>query len=224
MEDGFEIGADQDLLEVSPEEEACAAFRLNHGVFKEIYQPYSQDFVRNLSKRQRNSLLLHSSCLSYSEMDFESFGELLIRTLYNSGVEMKRFKKFVDIGSGCGKLVFAAYFTNIFAHCTGIEILSSLHDLSCAVRNDYGRKYLEADETVNIEFINGDATVVEWGDANVAFAYATGFTNATMYRISVKARAMRHGSLLIVVTQRYKQTSTVYLLSVNHPLLSVIRN
>lgn len=60
--------------------------------------------------------------LVYGEVEFDSFVDIL------SKIDVKPGSKFLDLGSGTGKAVYAAAMLRDFAHVCGIEYLESLHN------------------------------------------------------------------------------------------------
>ena len=86
------------------------------------------------------SLLFDDPSLIYGEANFNTIGWLIQKIKYKYGVPGTNFTPeegilqrpnegiFVDIGSGTGKAVIAAYATHNFKTLYGIEILEGLHN------------------------------------------------------------------------------------------------
>jgi hypothetical protein len=53
-----------------------------------------------------------------------------------------------------------------------------------------------------ISFINGDATAIDWSDADIAFVHATCFDDELMGKVVVIAERMKPGSFLISVSKK----------------------
>ena len=62
--------------------------------------------------------------LTYGEFDLDGFFELLRAAAPREG------ETFVDVGSGCGRLVLAAALVHNWRACVGIEMLGDLHELA----------------------------------------------------------------------------------------------
>ena len=62
--------------------------------------------------------------LTYGEFDLDDFFELLRAAAPREG------ETFVDVGSGCGRLVLAAALVHNWRACVGIEMLGDLHELA----------------------------------------------------------------------------------------------
>jgi hypothetical protein len=62
-----------------------------------------------------------SATFSYAEVDYYQFGEILFMLAKKYGFKTESTKnRFVDLGSGGGKAVFAAFFSGLFFSCLGI--------------------------------------------------------------------------------------------------------
>ena len=57
-------------------------------------------------------------------------------------------------------------------------------------------------ETV-VSFINGDATAIDWSDADVAFVHATCFDDELMDKVVGIAERMKPGSFFISVSKKW---------------------
>lgn len=194
-DDGYEEWEENEGPQV---DERYTQFIANGELFRALYEQYPQDVCRMISKAERNMLGLTCAALPYAELDYELFGELMLRILGSHSYG----KIFLDIGSGTGKLVLAAYLLNTFSKCIGIEILESLSFVSAEVVEEFTKRYYDSDEPLTMNFINGDATVVDWSYVDVAFAYASGFSADTMAKLAHIAQEMKHGSLFICLTHR----------------------
>lgn len=148
----------------------------------------------------------HNLCptLAYGEIDFESFGSFVLNLYKDLDLDTKNEQMaFVDIGCGSGKAVFSAYMMNIFSKCTGIELITDLHKTCQQVLRDYNKHFLSSpDDVVNIDFMLGDATYIDWSRYDVAFAYATCFDLDMMRRLCQIARKMNAGSIIIILSNR----------------------
>jgi SAM-dependent methyltransferase len=172
-----------------------------------------------------------SATLSYAEAAYEALGDTLFRLVKNHGLRTESsINRFVDLGSGGGKAVFAAYFTGLFFSCTGIELLPRLHKASKQYLRFFKRQILthdEADELTaekKINFVQGDFTYLDWSsgvaassesrmfhegdnsqeeDVVVVFAMATSFDFAMRRRVSLTANRLPAGSFFVCTTHKY---------------------
>ena len=75
-------------------------------------------------KRSRRNHGGAPTWLTYGEFDLDGFFELLRAAAPREG------ETFVDVGSGCGRLVLAAALVHNWRACVGIEMLGDLHELA----------------------------------------------------------------------------------------------
>jgi SAM-dependent methyltransferase len=157
-----------------------------------------------ISTEARRFRQYESPTLSYGEIEFESFGSLLC-SLTKYGVDMSHMLSFVDLGSGTGTAVICAALTNVFEKCTGIEIIEELYKTSGQILKGFYKHCHSINEVVNIEYVLGDATFLDWSKGDLVFAHATCFDVATMARISKTASHMKSGAVIIVLSNRLQQ-------------------
>ena len=55
---------------------------------------------------------------------------------------------------------------------------------------------------MDIRFIHGDATVIDWRDADVVFANSTCFDDALMDKLATCASNLRDGTFFITTTRK----------------------
>ncbi len=181
---------------------------LTSDTFAELFIDYPTLRVRDLSRAERIENGYISSTLSYGEILFEPFQKLLT-ILYRHGFSPESGGKFVDIGSGIGKAVFAAALCHQFNACVGIEILSSLHHLAERPISEKWRKLAQSKHkgknNIDISFVRGDAQFLEhiWQEADVVFAHWTAFGSDLIGKYSKLAVKMKPRS---------------YFISISHPL------
>jgi hypothetical protein len=80
----------------------------------------------SLSERTRRRVTEYTNFL-YSECDFDIFVRVLLRLQHIHGAPTTG-GVFVDLGSGCGKMVLAAALAQAFDRCVGVEVLPALHN------------------------------------------------------------------------------------------------
>jgi len=104
-------------------------------------------------------------------------------------LDIKKGDRFVDIGSGNGKVVFyMANGTRGIAKYVGIEAERSLIVLSNFVRR-FGRNYK------NVSFIHGDAFDQDYSKFNKAFLYLT--SDPTKRLLNILAEKLPKGSTVV---------------------------
>lgn len=111
---------------------------------------------------------------------------------------------FVDVGCGCGKPVFAAALCHPWERCVGVEILQSLHALCLDARDEYDASVRPRLPSRNADtellFLHGDATVLDWSNADVVFMNSTCFDTKLMAALLARAENLRDGAILITMT------------------------
>ena len=191
------------VAEAAPAERAEYVSSVGHGLWNRIYEPFPVKLGKRASRRARmENGFLHCS-LTYGEVEYEPFVEIF-NVLLNDG--LRPGGVFVDIGCGVGKAVFAAAIGHDFDKCLGIEILQRLHDINhddllprfeAHVRHDV---VPESRQHCDIEFICGDATVLDWSEARVVFANSTCFDEALMRKLADAAGKLVPGSYVVTTT------------------------
>ena len=168
--------------------------------------------------------------MSYAEAAYEALGDVLFRLVKNHGLRTESsINRFVDLGSGGGKAVFAAYFSGLFFSCTGIELLPRLHRASKQYLRFFKRQILshdEADELTaekKIDFVQSDFTYLDWStgvaataesrkfheggsqeeEIIVVLAVATSFDLGMRRRVATIANRLPIGSFFICTTHKY---------------------
>ncbi|CAD8070341.1 unnamed protein product [Paramecium primaurelia] len=184
---------------------------------KSLYEKFTKDYslqrARTLSREERLANHLTSNSLSYGEIEFTSLSVVFQQ------VKPKKGGVFYDLGSGIGKSVIAASLMHQFDICKGIELLHSLHEQACKLKQEVEKqKTLIVDEMEQIgikeyqqpkiEFINGDFQELDWSDGTFLFASTTCFEPDLMKQLSKKAIDLKEGSYFITVTKTLEpQTS-----------------
>ena len=105
----------------------------------------------------------------------------MLDRLYKLGFSKdEKSHKFVDIGCGSGKPVFAAALFHPFEKSQGIEILTELHKIVTEGIQPKWEAEIKANapehaQETEFEFIQGDALEIPWADADVVFMNSTCF-------------------------------------------------
>ncbi len=181
------------------------SFLLGLPSLNDLYEPSPMNDGAAISRNNRSAAGYASTTLSYSEIDFESFGLLIFKIFKDLDLDTNNEQiTFVDIGCGTGKAVFCAYMMNIFGRVVGIEILPDLHKSCQMTLRHYTRHFLSSvNDVVNVEFLLGDASYIDWSRHDVAFAFASAFDTAVMDRLADIANRMKFGAIFISVTNRW---------------------
>lgn len=194
-----------DLVHANPFDTLIEAYHSNVPSLVSLYSNLDYEVCSKISKTNRTLLSWDSPTLAYGEIAFDQFGNFLLNALKTLDVDTNNGAlAFVDIGCGSGKAVFAAYMMSVFSSCTGIELVPELHKSCLAVLKDYQKHFLDSPgDIVNITFMQGDATYMDWSGHDVAFANATSFDDAMMGRLAGTAAKMKLGSLFVSLTQMF---------------------
>jgi len=156
--------------------------------------------------------------LVYGEIDLQGFCNLLeslspgvilsspssSQLLHGKEILKRGNGIFYDIGSGSGRAVFAARFMGDFDQCTGIELLSNLHQLAISVQSLYKFLYKHKLQWQNVTFHCSDLLDYDWSDGTVVYAPSLLFDDAMMESIARKAILLRPCAYLISL-KKFKQ-------------------
>ena len=101
---------------------------------------------------------LDADALEYGEVDLRDLAGVLRQAAECSGAGDAQQAHFWDLGSGCGKVVFAAAATGAFTHCYGVELLRNVSAIGNALVDDV-RDHVLADAVrgVDLRLFCGDA-------------------------------------------------------------------
>lgn len=157
-----------------------------------------------LAKQAREARSLNGREWAYAEVEFHHFVEVLRSTTPRRG------EKFVDLGSGIGKAVFAAHLYFQFGTSKGIEFLEELHHTA----NGYARSFDnemkmlfdEVKRAQRLEFENKNFMHANWKDADVVFCVCTAFNDELMAAISKKCELLKPGARIITLTRQLVQS------------------
>jgi len=153
-----------------------------------------------LSLKGRRSKNLTSREFTYGEVQFHEWIEILKRTNPRNG------EKFVDLGSGLGKAVFAAHLFFPFGMCLGIEFLEDLHRHAAGNLQQFDsqiRNLLdERKRSQRISFEHSNMMHAQWKDADVVFFSASAFSDATIESVSAKCAQLKPGARIITIVRQ----------------------
>eukprot|EP01041_Mallomonas_annulata_P007713 gene7713-15783_t len=173
-------------------------------LFQVLYEDFPITYGKAVSRKEREDNEYTSATLVYGEINFNPFA-MVFQKLYRYGLSADG-GKFVDIGCGTGKPVFAAALLHDFDYCVGIEILEGLHGVCRKVlsqwRKNIRHRCSRTKFDMNISFIHGDAIHINWSDADVVFVNSTCFDETLMIKLAICAKTLRKGSFFISTTRR----------------------
>jgi SAM-dependent methyltransferase len=163
----------------------------------------------SLSNKDKKALNTKSKHLTYGEIDFAGFGDMLRHLNPLPG------GTFYDLGAGTGKAVLLAALLGNFKRVVGVELLPSLYLASQEVLTHYlttVRHHLPSSlKEKEIEFVKGDIFEQDYSDADVVFTQSTCFTTELMRKIADRVEQLKKGCHILSVTY-----------SVEHPDLVVV--
>jgi len=181
-------------------------------VYDELIRPYStkKSKEESFKERSRVGTSMSERSLIYGEIEFDPFFEALrkIEKEYG-GLQSRDGKKlrFVDLGSGTGKAVFAAALSHPFEICSGVEIVKSLHDIAEKMSKDFEKNVRNSSRVpsfvkdTKIELICGDATKFDLSNIDLVFMCSTVFDYNLMSKLAKAAGVMRVGTFMITLSK-----------------------
>ena len=190
---------------------ASLAYKKAFGLYSGLFAGLETQLMKDRAKEEVQShyATVSGPSLTYGEIDFHSFADILER------LEMREGDTLVDLGSGTGRaLVTAALlFGPSLARVHGIELLASLHS-PCEQVLVKLRALLEAEPAFFAEHLrckvtsergditDTDATAMDWTVADVVFINSTLFDAKLMTTLCAMASArMRSGTRVITLTR-----------------------
>jgi len=191
--------------ELLPAPGVSADFIQLSSAFDLIYKEYPTSFAKMTSRQEREGQGHTDASLVYGEISFGPFSLQIQALRENHGILTTPGGIFVDVGCGSGKPVIAAALLHDFDVCMGIEILHGLHSLCLQVKNHWEQmktKLSQKKQNMEIRFMNGDATVIDWSDADVVFMNSTCFDDTLMRALAGKCEELKPGSIVITTTRR----------------------
>ena len=145
-----------------------------------------QDYLTIIYQAETSALLSHADG---QKTITETNGEVLFPSVAKllSLLSLKDEDKFLDLGSGRGRLVAQVFLTSPVSQAIGIEVVLSLHQQAEAVANRICQDVSRFDgRGRQITFILGDFFECDFPDASVVFINSTCFSQSMLYRLSVR--------------------------------------
>jgi len=108
------------------ERQLQSAIESNASFFEELYVEFPYASVLKVSLEERKQADLFHSCLTYGEVSYREYLYVFCQ-LYRHGLKREIIPsgKFVDIGCGIGRAMFATALVHNFKTVVGIEILGT---------------------------------------------------------------------------------------------------
>lgn len=177
-----------------------------------IYAEYPTARVaQQLSRAERALHHWSAPSLAYTELETVSFHRVFTK-LHRLGWADTNEGRFVDIGAGVGKTVFAAcLFHEHWRQCVGIEILTTLHQVSVRIKDtcwhDVKKELSQSQQDIDVQFLLGDALTMGWAEpqpagGSVILINATAFDENMVAALSREACRLRSGAFVIITSQR----------------------
>lgn len=173
-----------------------------------VVSEYPPELGRRVSAAEREKKSLFDAPLTYGEAAFAALAITFQKIKRFYGGLRARGGRFVDVGSGVGKAVFAAALLHEWDSCVGVEVLEELAAVSRTLLGRW-RELAAADALPRaargaaLDFVDGDACVVDWGTgADFVFMNSTCFSDALMLRLATIADRMSAGAWAVTFTKR----------------------
>jgi SAM-dependent methyltransferase len=166
----------------------------------ELFGDCTTDYAKKTSKAERDNKGLKKASLVYGEISFVSFGIIFLNHL-----QLKSGGNFYDLGSGSGRVIFAAEMLHDFQKLVGVEILDGLYEASVGVLQKF-RETRPSSSTKRIEFHRADFLEFDWSDGDLVFANSTCFDEQLMTSLGHKGRLLKPGTYFVTLTKQLKSS------------------
>lgn len=177
---------------------------------------YSKTNPDQLSMDYRKKHQLNNVELTYGEIILKSLHEIL------QVANAKPHEKFVDLGSGTGKVACSACVLFNFREVIGIEIQDALYDFSNSLltklKSSNPRSQHWQDKLKRVTFLKQNFLDSNLDDADIIFANATCFSTDTWRQLEEKFKRCKPGTRYIMTTKYLKDPAFKLLHSVCYPM------
>jgi tRNA G46 methylase TrmB len=117
---------------------------LREALYNQIISDYPSDLVKTMVDAEKTEMGVRDSKeLVYGEYTWESLRDIFVAIEDKYG-GMARYRKFVDLGSGSGKMCVAAALLYPFESVVGIELIDCLYQISMDINERYSNLVSEA--------------------------------------------------------------------------------
>ena len=155
-------------------------------LFNVICNNITWEIAAELSKAERKNENNRTHSLIYGEIPFTSM-EVIFKTLKTLNLLPDNGGVFYDLGSGSGRSTIQGALLHNFESCKGIEIMSSLYELSLKLKCSYDKcNKFDLLYKPRLEFIRGsilDKHIYDWTDGDVIFINSTCFDDDMFIKI-----------------------------------------
>ena len=129
-----------------------------------------------------------ASTLVYGEILFRSFAVAFEKLRNKYGLLAEPGGVFYDIGAGTGKPALAAALLHDFEKVKGVELIDELWEASNELKEVWHSKVAPrlppAKRAIEVEFVRGDLTEVDWTDCTFGFCNSTCFDRYLMEAVA----------------------------------------
>jgi hypothetical protein len=192
-------------------------------IFHQIFDEDSCWIAAACSHQEIKLMPTKSITLTYGEIEYESFAEIL-DCLRARAPELPQ--TFIDLGSGTGKAIFASALHQKFRLCFGIEILSSLHQLSLRYSQTWKTLSESHHFISSIKFFEGsffDLSLFDWtARPAVVFANSTCYSLEMIAQLSEMAGLHSSSPVSCSSSHRRADESRILLHLFDSPALSLL--
>lgn len=171
-------------------------------IFENLYQSINGYSISLEARKKQN---LFDKSLTYGEINFDSFYEML------KVVAPKKEDVFYDLGSGTGKAVIAGHLLFDFKKSIGIEILPALYLTSKKIKEFYNKKIRKTikkiwneELTGEIDFLLGDFLNIPFFDGDIIFANSTCFDEELRNKLENLFLKLKKGTRILMLTHFLK--------------------
>lgn len=159
--------------------------------------------------------------LVYGEIGYDAFYKAL-KSVLQENIQLKSgCGIFYDLGSGTGKMVYAAAIVHSFQRCVGVELLGKLHRIAVSLKykwvnhfktslynqrivehksgeiNDKGKASDFSNADTDIVLIQSDFCDIDCSDADIIYTATTCFSESMMKSIACLVDNVKIGSIFI---------------------------
>ncbi len=109
-----------------------------------------------------------------------------------------RRHNFYDLGSGRGKVVIQAAFSNRIKKVVGIEIIKERNELALKALDRAKSNEIDIPK-IDLQFINDSFFNIDFSDADIIYTVATAFDDQMMKELELRFAKLKESSVIIVV-------------------------
>jgi hypothetical protein len=153
----------------------------------------------------------------HGEIIFSSFSDIL------AFVKPKKNEIFYDLGCGGGKAIFTAALLYPDIIVRGVESLPPLYDLCQSLQCSLVKMMRDSQyfkhHPLNVEFISGDLTAIDFSEANIVYLNVTCFDSDIWERICEKLEALPVNAR-VIITSKYLNSENFDLIDQQSHLMS----